>query len=1260
MPQLSPRILALDLLKQIEDGQFDEIVFRYPVPREYLPGRTAARVTLATSVIQHAENTQDVDLSRLLDLIHAICPKLDFKVAQHKADNFNPYRGLAAFQADEAHLFFGRETVVAEMLDKLRQQNLVALIGASGSGKSSLVFAGLFPQLQADYVLLSLRPKTDPLGQLAFTLAAGLYDDAVQKANNAADLLAKFKAGQYETVPFLLQEMLERHQKTQLLLVVDQFEELYALNPEEKDAEMQRQFTDLLLHIAASKEPQVRLLLTLRADFLGRALSYAPLAQALDESAKKLLGAMQREALRAAVEQPALYAGVTLMPTLVTRILDDVGDDPGQLPLLQFALTRLWEHGTDLSAYERVGGVKRALVNYADEVLAKFKHDEQAVQRLFVKLVQPGRGQEDTRHVALRSQMEDWDLVRRLADKRLLVTGHDEQQKVDTVEVVHESLIRHWQPLRNWMKDYREFREWQERLRGLLETWQQAKQARGALLSEVMVKQAQALPPAQALLLDDKEKDFIQRSAAQLKRLQRLKVTAIAALLVLTLSALLAGGLAWQQSEKLQDSLQQVKATEQQRSRELFDSQLTHAALLSRTEDYTAAQDLLAQTQDRDILPARRHARDQLAAFANIMGGTAQQIYTGADAKLISVAISPDTQTLAAAGENGTLVLFQRDSGDIIQRLRGHEGVVQAVVFEPQGAWLASAGDDAQIRLWQRNAEGDWQVLRNWQTPDQVWAMAVSPDGKLLASGGRDNNISLWHPATGELLATLRGHQARISDGSALAFSPDGQRLVSGSYDDTARVWDVAAALSDADSNASPRVLGGHRGLVLGVTFSPDGNFIATASYDKRVILWDTDSGQPVRVLSGHQNAVFNLRFIAQGRQLVSASFDRSLRVWDVDSGVTLRILQGHEAGMLGLTTAHIDGREQLFSAANDGTVRRWDAALPQQGLWDMPESAISAALFPDGSGVAVGFSDGSLRGYALPERTANLTGFENLSGFTPQLLWEVEKAHNAKIKRLAFSPDGKLLASGDLDHTAKVWDMGKLKTGSPLRTASLTPRHVFDQHRDAVHAVAFSPDGNTLATASYDGQIGLFSLNGSQHVLFTAHDAAIGGVSSVSFDVSGKYLLSAGFQDHLAHLWNITATSPSIVQTFKSQDALMWTTLSPNAQRAAAVGRDAVVRVHSLNQTTSIALVGHEQTVYRAIFSSDGALLATAAADATVRLWDVDKAKELFKLELPTNSGYPVPLWDFDFRCVGEPHVCRIVVPLTRGKLAVYELGRW
>ena len=510
---------------------------------------------------------------------------------------------------------------------------------------------------------------------------------------------------------------------------------------------------------------------------------------------------------------------------------------------------------------------------------------------------------------------------------------------------------------------------------------------------------------------------------AELKRLQKqLAFVLIGFLMVagLSLWAVFERTRADEQAKQANASEQVAKQAKQKATHGLFDSTVTHASLLTKIEDFAEARKKLKSIRkyDADVDASRVHARDLLAGFADIMGGEAQATFTDANGQRLpplvgGAAISPDGRWLAAAGERGTIALFERATGKLVQKLKGHDeaagsqqGSVRSIVFHPEQPWLFSAGDDGRIILWSLPQAGqDAQILQQWIVDASAGALAVEPDGKVLASGHVDGMIRLWQldllqppfvnlGENGEPQSwwQLEGHTEAISQ-FGLTFSPDGQYLASAS-DGTARVWDWQ------DEQANPNILRGHSNKVLSVVFSPDGQWLASSSSDHGIILWDMQIWQPVRTFKGHQNMVFGLQFI-DDRLLASASFDKTIRLWDVPTGVTRRILQGHTTGVQSLVVLGAQGRKLLYSTGNDGTVKRWSGDLPEQWLVDLIEELKSTTISPNGNIIAVGFGNGSLKIYSLISDELNLP-----------LLYENKEAHESAIKRLTYNSSGTRLVT--------------------------------------------------------------------------------------------------------------------------------------------------------------------------------------------------------------------------------------------------------
>lgn len=510
----------LDRLQQLNESQIEELIYRLRVNRSHLSAGGASLNQKAIDLIRYLEPQVD-GLQRLRASLEKLLPPYDL-------DNLTslpvcPYQGLSAFQENDAEFFFGREAFIDDLIQEdgsireglvraMETKPLVAVVGASGSGKSSLVFAGLLPRLRqsGDWLIESFRPEKQPFFRLAVALMHQLEPDLqrvdrIAKANDLADTIQKYGFAS------VVSEILQENSGKRLLLVVDQFEELYTqCEGEERD-----RFIDALL-AGLHKAVGLKVVLTLRADFCGQAYAYRPLADAL-QGADLKLGPMNREELEQAIARPAQLMQVEFEEGLTEWLLDDVGQEAGNLPLLEFALTELWKMQRQKTlvyhAYVRLGGVTRALANHADAVYAKLSQaDQKRAQHIFVQLVRPGEGTEDTRRVASRAEVgaDNWDLVTQLAGEnaRLVVTGRNEE----TVEIVHEALLREWQRLREWMEQDRTFRVWQEGLRFARRQWQQSGQDEAALLDGFLLSEAEEWQHQRQEDLSPQEKEFIQLS----------------------------------------------------------------------------------------------------------------------------------------------------------------------------------------------------------------------------------------------------------------------------------------------------------------------------------------------------------------------------------------------------------------------------------------------------------------------------------------------------------------------------------------------------------------------------------------------------------------------------------------------------------------------------------------------------------------------------------------------------------------------------
>ena len=518
-----------------------------------------------------------------------------------------PYRGLYPFRERDVGVFFGRQDLTERLVTEVTRRPLVAVVGPSGSGKSSVVFAGVVPQMlqKEGWMSITMRPAqaSSPLFALAAALLPVLDPDQAETERLTAlgQLATLLRDGR---LPEVVERVLARAGMAHLLLVVDQFEELFVCEGDDAT-----EFVGVLLSaLRAGRGVSPRgltVVVTLRADFLGQALQDPALAVAL-EGAVTTIGQMGRDQLRAVIEGP-LPSGVGYEAGLVERILGDVGEEPGSLPLLEFALTLLWERQDQgkltHAAYEQLGGVDGALASYAERIYVEQvrPEDQEEIRRLLIQLVRPSDIGEPVRRIARRPELGEprWQLGQRLAATRLLVADRD-PTGVESVELVHEALIGGWSRLHEWVDDDRAFRIWQERLRGAAAEWETVRRDPGALLRGAPLAEAERWLAERPDDVGDPERHFIQASRTLRDRSVRRLRAAVTALTLLLVLALSLGGVALRQSNRAdnQSRLAQSRLLASQ-ANSLVDSQPDVALLLAaaayKIEETTEAVEALTR-----------------------------------------------------------------------------------------------------------------------------------------------------------------------------------------------------------------------------------------------------------------------------------------------------------------------------------------------------------------------------------------------------------------------------------------------------------------------------------------------------------------------------------------------------------------------------------------------------------------------------------------------------------------------------------------
>jgi WD40 repeat protein len=968
-----------------------------------------------------------------------------------------PYRGLAAFGVEDARFFFGRTPYVEDMLERLSLHPFLAVIGPSGSGKTSLVQAGLLARLHANacpgsaaWPRLLVHPGPHPLRSLA---AALLRLQPQSDPFAASDALLQRLQDDPDRLPEIIQLLLPPQGR--LVLVVDRLEELFTLCQAEEERQA---FLRALLALIQHPHRPAWVVATMRADFYGHVGRNADLAgQVVDH--QLYLKSMAVEEVAEIIEAPAAQVGAIFEKGLAMQVQADT-QVRGEvaLPLLEHTLDLLWRkrRGRWLTwdAYQEVGGVTGALRYQADRVIEGLNRKEQEVARcLFLRLIwlEEGTGTMAGRRIekaALVEQTADPEanerVLHRLADERLVVLRGDGERA--TTELAHDTLPLHWDRLRQWVQEDREFVLWRQRLLTALAEWEHIGRDKGALLRRARLAEAERWLAERNDDLSRAAHEFIWASRAEEKdEIER-------------------------QREEAERYRQLFEEAERQRHNVLA-RQLAAQAELTRNQraDLLSCSVLLAVEAMRrsPSLEADQTLRHGLALLPRPIARLEHE------GSVQAIALSPDGRYLATASQDYPVRVWEMTGGREVARLE-HERVVTAVnidmgvAFSPDGQYLATASGDHTARVWE--ATSGREVIRLTHQ-DLVWAVAFSPDGQYLATASQDCTARVWavtsgHEVTrlpherevrvvafspdGQYLATASSSIARVWEATrgrevgrllhddlvkAVVFSPDGTYLVSASSDHTARVWEPSGYREVA------RIT--HPGKVNAAAFSPDGAYLATAStglwfpQDSVAQLWESATGQELGCME-HEGRIFAAVFSPDGQYLATASGDYTARVWEVASSREVRRLLHDD--LVWAVTFSPDG-SYLATASMDGMARVWEVASGRE----------IARLSHGRNVVAVAFSsDGRFMATASSDSTARV--WETINGREVARL-----VHERSVKAIVFSPDDQYVATASADHHARVWAAASGREVTRLA------------HGGTVWTVAFSPNGRYLATASAD-----------------------------------------------------------------------------------------------------------------------------------------------------------------------------------------------
>ncbi len=1162
-------------------------------------------------------------------------------VTQRPLITASPYRGLDRFEDRDAALFFGRDQFIKALLAQLSATNVLLVLGASGSGKSSVVRAGVLPRLSqlvgARFRYFTLVPDLNPFESLRSALQSGGFSQAQTRELLEAQ----------PDAPIRLIRGLQR-EGDQWLIFVDQFEEIFTIS----DERLRKSFISALVKIAQDSTGSIKLVLAMRADFFDRFSPFPQFAKLVEKNIAFVTD-MQVDELRLAIEQPAAKHGVVFEQGLVEEIIKDVKGQAGSLPLLQYTLSLCWleeECGNGLAdrhlntqTYRELGGVRGALQKRADEIYASFgdgadpkseSAKQKVVRQIFLRVVDlAGQGADEGawrpvgRRVpkAIFSSPQEQEILQALIDQKLLVSS-GRQGAEATVEVAHEALFTSWGRLKGWIAGGKQVifarnrltddaRRWQTRRKedeigaeeellsgsrlgqalemrargdfdtlvgGLSETETQFLDASAALRDrrrqEEQERLQRELAQAQALATEQKKRADDQAKAAARQR----KLTMAMALV--SLVAVLAGVFSWVQSRK---------------TREAASRGYVSLALYSK-ESSKNAEALAQLAQALRLNPKNREAATMVASMLAQLSW--HVLLTGSmqhHADIASAQFSPNGQRIVTISKDNTARLWDAGSGKPIGEPLKHEDSVNSAQFSPDNQRVVTVSAKT-AQVW--DAASGKKHGAPMKHDGRIISAQFSPDSQRVVTASEDKKARLWDATSGKLLAAPVKDERRFDSYiDSAQFSPDSQRIVT-AVNKTAQVWDTTSG----QPIGKPME---HESFYTSPQFSPDGQRVVTVSQDNMARVWDAASGQPLGEAMKHEGIVYSAQFSPDGQRVVTASLDNTARLWDTVSGKPLGKPLKHESLIVSAQFSP-DG-QRVVTVSADKTTRVWDAASGQPigEPMEHEDIVISAQFSPDGQRVVTASAD----------MTARVWDATRSKPIAEPIRYE------GVLESAKVSPDGQRIVTASQDNMARVWDTGSGKPiGKPMEhgrevlfspdsqrvvTCSDQTAHVWDatsgepigkpmKDLPPMHSVLFSPDSQRVVTCSNKTAQAWDAASGEPVGKPMEHES---NVISAQFSPDGQRVLTAS-RDNTTSVWDV-ATGEPIGKPMKHEDVRS-AQFSPDGHRILTSG-DKTTQLWDAATGKPIGKpMGHEDSVESAQFSPDSQWVVTASMDKTARLW--------------------------------------------------------
>lgn len=1105
-----------------------------------------------------------------------------------------PFKGLQYFDESDADIFFGRETLISHLVEQIqyreksRQVQFLAIIGASGSGKSSIIRAGLVPALKRDsrpHLVQIITPTEYPLDSLS-----------------SCDIDNLTTKGRF-------------------LIIVDQFEELFTLCQNESE---RRFFIDKLLN--AVKEGLAFVVIALRADFYAACEPYEVLRKILSQN-QEYIGPMKASELRRAIEEPARVYGWLFEPSLANLLLRDIGADgdrspePGALPLLSHALLETWYRRSGrmltLAGYAESGGIHGAIAKTAESVYAQLSASEQFIARnIFLRLTELGEGMQETRRRVLLSEFIPASeststqgksietVLKMLSDARLVTTTEV------TAEVAHEALIREWARLHEWLSENREWLRLHRHITESAQEWESQGYDPGLVYRGTRLVQALEWAGSHLEDLNLLEQEFLETSksleekeAAEREEQRQRELEA-------------ARKLAESERERAEG---QTRAAKQLRQRAFYLAGFLFLSLIlavtafiqsntaSRQAHLASARELaLASINNLDkdaelsiLLALEAISESKLARVSvpyqvqdalhkAIQNSRIHYTLSKHNGDVVAVSYSPDGKLLATAGSDRKVIIWEAATGKELRTLYGHSQGLEDIEFSPDGRYLATASDDKSVKLWNPL---NGQELRSFTGfTDVIWKISFSADSKFLATGGNDT-ANVWDINTGQSILTLEAQHAPI------AFSPLGTYLATSGDDGTTKLWDTDSWEEYLSFPFAANAL----------AFSPDEERLVTAMEELKV--WDILTGEELMAPAEFKAVIIGIEFNPDGSQLAAGSQDGTVGIWDSQSGKRMFILAGHAGAVNDIAfnpqctappVAPFDWcGGWLATASRDGTAKVWDVS---------PAGSRELATLP-------GFS-----GHFIDEThlsTISPISPSEIEANTWDILWDGTSRwiSNSLINYPAPIYDGKRSLDGTFivtvheDNTVRVWNAKASK-----EVASI----LIDQGSPLV-GIAVNSTGTQVATVGYDGIAQVWDSATGRELLNLTGFA--GDIVGIAFSDDGK-LIAISTYDGPVKVWEI-ATGKELLTLIGHKLPVYVISFCPDGQKIATAGMDQTARIWDVHSGDNLfTLEGHTASILALAFNPDGSLLVTGSHDGTARIWDISNGPQGGE-ELLTLTGH-------------------------------------